>query len=70
MFVMGYCFSSFSPKAIIESGIDNATQSAPLSVELTRNTTGLAAGSIVATTFIQNDLFFHIDAQGLILPSE
>ena len=70
MFVMGYCFSSFSPKAIIESGIDNATQSVPLSVELTRNTTGLAAGNIVATTFIQNDLFFHIDGQGLILPSE
>ena len=70
MFVMGYCFSSFSPKAIIESGIDNATQSVPLSVELTRNTGGLAAGNIVATTFIQNDLFFHIDGQGLILPSE
>jgi hypothetical protein len=41
-----------------------------LSVELTRNVKDLAAGSIVATTFIQNDLFFHIDGQGLILPSE
>jgi hypothetical protein len=64
-----YGFSSFGNKNPIEDGIDLASTAAPFSIHLER--TAAANGNpIIATTFVAYDHFFHIDASGLITPSD
>jgi hypothetical protein len=64
-----YGFSSFGNKNPIEDGVDLASTAAPFSLHLQR-TVGVDAAAIICTTFVAYDHFFHIDATGLISPSD
>ncbi len=68
---LAYGFSAFGNKNPIEDGIDTASTAAPFSLELHRTVSDASSKApIIATTFVCHDVFMHIDASGLITPSD
>ena len=67
-FCIGYDTEAFS-KSALESGINTADRALPITLELTRDSSGDVAYVVTNDNYVCSDLFIYVNADGTMTPS-